>query len=50
VLSRVLVVRAAGLLPITRELADRYAVRTLHRRLAGYGHAEFTSDHDTYTT
>jgi hypothetical protein len=47
-LGRLFAVELAGRLPFTRELADRYVVRTLRRRLDGYGHAEFTTDHSTY--
>jgi hypothetical protein len=48
VVGRLLTVVLAGRFPLTRGLADRYVVRVLRRRLAGYGHAEFTTDHNTY--
>lgn len=46
--GRMLLVRWASQSRLTRDLADRYVVRTLRRRLASYGHAEFTTDHTEY--
>jgi hypothetical protein len=48
VLGRVFALTFADRLPLIRDLADRYVVRTLRRRLAGYRRAEITTDHATY--
>ena len=48
VVGRVFALKFADRVPFVRDLADRYVVRTLRRRLAGYGHAEFTTDPATY--
>lgn len=42
--GRMAAYRAASRLPFVRRLADRGLVRRIERQLAGYGHAEFTSD------
>ncbi|MBJ7329241.1 MAG: DUF2236 domain-containing protein [Solirubrobacteraceae bacterium] len=49
VIGRFVAVTAASKVPILRNLADSYAIRTLKKRLATYGHAEFTTDSSTYT-
>lgn len=38
----------AAHIPVIREAADRSLVRELHRQLASYGHAEFTTNAETY--
>lgn len=48
ILGRAAAARLALRLPVTRDLADRYLIRKLNKRLASYGHAEFTSDHTKY--
>jgi hypothetical protein len=38
----------AAHIPVVSDAADRLLVRKLHRQLARYGHAEFTTNSDTY--
>jgi hypothetical protein len=38
----------AARIPVLRDAADRALVRKLTKQLASYGHAEFTTNADTY--
>ncbi|MDZ3830269.1 MAG: oxygenase MpaB family protein [Sphingopyxis sp.] len=48
VAGRMAAYRVASRLPVVRHLADRRLIHRIERQLAGYGHAEFTSDAADY--
>ena len=48
ILFRMAAYRLAGKLPVISDLADQHLISKLRRQLAGYGHAEFTSDAAKY--
>ena len=46
--SRMAAYAVAARIPVLRDAADRALVRKLTKQLASYGHAEFTTNADTY--
>jgi small basic protein len=48
IISRMTVYAMAARVPVLRQTADRSLVRKLTRQLARYGHAEFTTNAETY--
>ena len=46
--SRMAAYAVAARIPVLRDVADRSLVHKLAKQLAGYGHAEFTTNADTY--
>jgi len=48
IVSRMAAYRVAARIPVLSQAADRALVRKLARQLARYGHAEFTTNAETY--